>query len=218
MTDVEVAMTAIACVVGAVVGISVPWWILVAAVVSMMLLRHPIVFGALLVALVSTLSSRAVADLADGPTGPVRGWVTLSTDPTQGTFGWSAIGRIDDHLVMVQAPARGALATVFGRSLAGEAILVRGRARRIESPTDWHRSRHLAGTIVVEQIEDSEPAGVIWGSANRVRRLLVAGAASLDEDDRHLFTGLVLGDDRGTKTRRAVWRIGGRLAGPAQPA
>ena len=195
MTDRELMLTAAMIALAAGVAVSVAWWVVAVLAVTALVLRHPIALAALAVVLASTLGARAEAGLSDGPHGPVRGWVTLVSDPERGPYSTSAIGRFDDHLVLVEVAAPDP-AAVIGPMAAGRSILVSGNARRIDHPTDWHRSRHLAARLDVGSVLESAPADVLWSSATTVRSWLADGSASLGDGQRALFAGLVIGDDR----------------------
>lgn len=195
MTDLEVVSTAVMVAVAAGLALAVPWWVVAVIALVAATVRHPAAVGALAVAAASTLGAGAEAGLTDGPVGPVLAWVALVTDPAPGSFAMSATGRLGDHLVLLEVADPTAAATVRPL-LAGQRLLVRGTAHVIGEPTDWQRARHLSARLDVNSVLEVGPAGAVWGSANAVRRWLTEGAAALDADQRALFAGLVIGDDR----------------------
>jgi competence protein ComEC len=95
----------------------------------------------------------------------------------------------------VELRATGSAAARLGDALAGERFLVQGA---LGPPPDgeWAVSRHLSGRLRVHRAEPGRPASAVPAAANALRRALVRGAATLPEDQRALFTGLVVGDDR----------------------
>src|SRR4029079_9247690 len=80
--------------------------------------------------------------------------------------------------------------------LAGERVRVDGEISPRPEHAPWMEGRHLVGSTDARAVADAGPGSAPWRAANRLRRLLVDGAASLAPDRRSLFTGLVLGDDR----------------------
>lgn len=68
-----------------------------------------------------------------------------------------------------------------------------------DAPVGWVRSRHLAGRLKVESAEAIGGTRVWFRAANGVHELLDRGAASLSEEHKALYLGLVVGDDRGQR-------------------
>lgn len=201
MTDRELLAVAASMAVAAAAAVAVPWWALVAAAALASLVRHPIAAAAVAVVVTSALGARAEAGLDAGPSGPVRGWLTLVTDPAPSRFSTTAIGRFDGHLVLVDASTPDASARL-GPLLAGQRLLMDGRARRIDRPTHWQRSRHLSSRLALDTIDRVGSADALWGSANVVRRWLTEGSATLGPERQSLFAGLVIGDDRDQSVRQ----------------
>ena len=142
--------------------------------------------------------SRALDGLADPPQGPIEGWVTLLDDPRPlGTSGIRVTVRHGD--ARLEARAYGAVAGRLDDTLAGERVRISGTARPASS--DWHRWRHVASTLTVDSVGERAGAAPVAAFANRIRRLLESGAASLPGDSRAMFAGMVYGDDRGQSPR-----------------
>ena len=142
--------------------------------------------------------SRALDGLADPPSGPVDGWVTLLEDPRPlGTHGMRVTVR--HGRARLEARAYGAVAARLDDLLAGERVNLSGTARPAES--DWHRWRHVAATLNVDAVGDRGDAAPLAAFTNRVRRLLDSGARSLPDDSRAMFAGMVYGDDRSQSPR-----------------
>ena len=151
-------------------------------------------------ALCGLIGSRALDGLAEGPVGPVQGWVTLLDDPrSTGPSGVRVTVRYGDS--RLEARAFAAAAARINDALAGERIEITGSARRAGS--DWHRWRHVASTVNVTTVGRRAEAAPVAAFANRVRRLLESGASSLDNDRRSMFSGMVYGDDRAQSARLA---------------
>jgi competence protein ComEC len=56
--------------------------------------------------------------------------------------------------------------------------------------------RHVVGRLAATSIERVDAGSAPWRAANRFRRLLQRGAATMPEPERSLYAGFVLGDDR----------------------
>jgi ComEC/Rec2-related protein len=81
--------------------------------------------------------------------------------------------------------------------LVGEHVVVRGGVSELrDAPRGWVLSRHLAGRLEVQRIERGPPSPPWYSVANALRRNLVAGAGSFDDERRPLYLGMVIGDDR----------------------
>ena len=144
------------------------------------------------------LAARADAAFAAPlPTGPVRAWVTLLTDPAPLPGG--AARRFDVRLDgrRLEASARGDAAAAVMERAAGERVLLSGSVQSPPPNAGWLRARHVVGRLAVDDVERWAPGSPVSRLANGVRRTLAAGAEALPPDRRALFTGVVLGDDRG---------------------
>ena len=159
---------------------------------------NPLLVFVVFAAFAGSFGARALDGLADPPLGRIEGWVTLLDDPRPlGTNGVRVTVR---HAgARLEARAYGALAGRLDNALAGERLQVSGTAR--PSTSDWHRWRHVAATLNVDAVGDRAGAAPVAAFANRVRRLLERGAASLPDDSRAMFAGMVYGDDRSQSPR-----------------
>ncbi len=192
-------MRAHAAAVGATVGAlalwSVPIPIVGIAVLVAMIRRTGLMLALAAAALCSTLGSHALTGLDPPDTGPVDTWVTLTSDPRSfGSFGVRAGARWEGRRVAVIA--HGPTAGRLDDALAGERLRITGRFRAASSSNQWARWRHEVGTISIESIRATRPGSPVTRLANGARRTLTDGAASLDRDDRAVFLGMVIGDDR----------------------
>lgn len=173
---------------------SVGWW-LPALATGLALWRRSAVMGLLAVFVAAGwLGHRAEAGLDPPPASPVDGWVTLSSDPRpSGPVGVRASARWGEHRVSLSAhgPVAGRLDDV----LAGEQVRIVGSFRPARS-SSWTRWRHEVGTITVDEVVDRAPGSPLASAANGIRHLLQGGAESLGRDDRAVFSGMVVGDDR----------------------
>ncbi len=141
------------------------------------------------------LGGRAQAGLLDPRPGPVASHAVIVGDPRP----LGAGVRIDVRLARrrFEATAHGGAARVLDRVAMGDVVHLSGR---VVAPTDderrWFRSRHVVGRLVVDRVAQHRPAGGPLGVATTIRSTLARGASPLGADDRALFLGLVVGDDR----------------------
>ena len=178
------------------------WWRLsvgplaaVAAALVAWRTRRPALCVLAAVLLAGWWSARALDHFAPPTAGPVDGWVTLTSDPRpSGPVGVRASARWGSHRVSLSA--HGPLAGRLDDRLAGERVWIRGSFRPIRSGDDWAQWRHEVGSISVNGIDGHTAGSPLSRAANGLRRLLARGVASLDRDDRAIFSGMVLGDDR----------------------
>jgi len=61
----------------------------------------------------------------------------------------------------------------------------------------------MVGRLTVSEVGDTHPGAPHYRAANALRGVLVRGAASLGGEDRALFSGLLIGDDRDRSPRTA---------------
>ena len=190
-------MIAHAAAAGAAIG---AWWAIpVPALVALsgagaaLRWRRPLVVGLAMLALAGFASNRAVDGLDPPDPGPVRSWVTLLDDPRPlGTSGVVATVRWSGR--RLEAVAHGSARARLDDRLAGERVLVEGQVAAVD--TEWLRWRHVVGRLTVERVIDHDGAAPVFAAANSIRRTLVDGASTLSREQRSLFTGMVLGDDR----------------------
>jgi len=155
--------------------------------------------GSIAVLLVAVVGLRAHQDLA-GLSRPaprrIDGMAELGSDPDVGRFGatavliaegrrwWAAFDR--DHEGVVRG------------LMTGDRLRVRGTVGPLVGvPAGWVRSRHLAGRLTVSAAEPAGGTRWWFRAANAVHTLLRRGAGSMGDDQRALYLGLVVGDDRG---------------------
>jgi competence protein ComEC len=186
---------ALATAAGALASRHVSLWLGIACAVVALAVRRPVLLCVGAALLASTLGARSWAGLDDPPTGPLDATVTLVSDPTP----VDAALRVDvrhGHR-RVEAWARGEEAAALRPRAAGERVHLRGRLRPVPPHARARLAvRHVAARLSISHVGGHEPGTLPSRVANGLRRTLVRGAASLPRDERALFTGLVLGDDR----------------------
>jgi competence protein ComEC len=170
-----------------------------AVVIAVALLAHRPVLLMLGVAVAaSALGARAWDGLRPPRIGPWSGTATLVSDPAETAGALQVDVRIEGK--RVEAWARGSAARDLTDRLAGERVELRGQ---LEPVPDNARARlarrHVGARMTVDGAAFVSPGGIAERLANGLRRTLVGGAQVLPPGQRALFTGFVLGDDRGQR-------------------
>jgi competence protein ComEC len=156
-------------------------------------LHRPVLVCAAVALLVSGLAARSLAGLEPPPEREVDAVIALVTDPEPAFSGVRAEARLGDRRVEVRAD--GIAADALRDRLAGERITVRGQLGPVAAGP-WSTARHLSGRLQVHLVVGWDPGPAVSRLANGLRRTLIAGAAPLDDLERSLYAGLVIGDDR----------------------
>jgi competence protein ComEC len=126
----------------------------------------------------------------------VSGTAEMGSDPETSRFGTS-FELVAGGRRWSATAARGVEGAVAGLG-TGDRIHVEGRVERFErAPREWVLSRHLAGRVEVTAVDPLADTRPWFRAANAVHEVLERGAGSMDPDQRSLYLGLVVGDDRG---------------------
>ncbi len=189
-------LVALAAVLGA-------WWMVAvsAPVLGVLVLlagwrRHITLIVLVAFVAVGTRGAGAVEALDPPQAASFSDWVTLLEDPRPfGSVGVSATVRHDRK--RLSAVAHGTVGASFDDALAGERLLLGGRVAPVGEHDEFARWRHVVGELTVQSVDAHEPGSPVSRFANTVRRTLVGGAESLSREDRAIFLGMVIGDDRG---------------------
>ncbi len=167
----------------------------VALVVATIAVRQPALVVAAVLVVVGARSHDAVRSLDTPPPRIVEGTAHLASDPEQRRYDVQVVLRLDGRRYMASIPLDHA--APVRDLLVGEHVVVRGRVAALrDAPRGWVLSRHLAGRLQVQRVERGPPSPPWYSLANALRRNLVAGAGSFDEERRPLYLGMVIGDDR----------------------
>lgn len=196
MTDLAAVVMALAAAAGARVALPLPIWLAALAAAAALRLRRPALLALATALAASGLAARSWAGLHPPVTGSWSGTATLATDPVE----VAGAMRVDLRIAgkRVEAWARGAPAGRLRPLLAGERVSVSGHVQELPDAVRGRVAhRHVGGRMTVTAIELTGPGGRLDRFANRLRRTLAAGASSLPDGRRALFTGFVLGDGRG---------------------
>lgn len=158
--------------------------------------RRALLAAAAVAVLTSGLADRALAPLGSVEARGIGGTAVLLGDPEPGLGGGvRADVRLDGRRYLAETRAPAPTEAMAGL-LAGEAVAVRGALEPFDSPMGWAQARHLAGRLRIDAVTATVPAAPHAALANRLRRTLDRGTASLPERHRSLLAGLTLGDDR----------------------
>ncbi len=197
LSDRHVVLTAAAVLAGAWRAGPVPAGVLWVAVLGALLLRRApaVVLAAALMA--SALGDRAWNGVHSAPVkGTVDERVRLVGDPRRMFGSVRCDMRLGDGR-RVQGVADGDAASVLIGGLAGETVHVRGRLGPLRGRARTYlQRRHVGAMLTVDGAHDRRYGSPLSRYTNQLRRTLVDGAGSLDDQQRALFTGIVLGDDR----------------------
>jgi len=197
LSEPGAVFVAFAAAAGAWLSHAVPLWVVAVSMGAFAALRRPVLLVLTVGLLASFLGARAWAGMVPPTPRAVEGLATLVDDPERVSGAVRVEVRLDGR--HFQAWSRGAPAVVLERRLAGERVRVAGEVLPGTAP-DWLRIRHVVGMVQFDTVELHDGGGPISLLANGLRRSLARGARSLEPEQRALFTGLVVGDDRAQST------------------
>lgn len=202
MTEREVVAVAIASMLAAAFAVDLSIWVVAVglggavAIVATGAVRGPsVLVGIVVVLVVSFVAVRAERGL-DTPAGrgPVSSVATLVSDPQVRPGG--LVVELSVSGVRYRAFVPGELAAPIRNALTGERLPVRGRIVALRGNWEWRASRHLSGALRLDHVGPAQPGAWWWSSANWLHRTVDTGLGSFSDDERALFLGVVLGDDR----------------------
>jgi len=143
----------------------------------------------------SFFSFNAHAGLSPIPPQPWSGSLTLVGDPQ--TFPGRVVAIAESNIGRVQLTAPSPVASELRQSSAGSAFTVSGMLRPL---TQRERlvSRHVRMSLTATTVE-RDPVRSSWRvPVDAVRGLIVKGSESLPVEQRPIYNGFVIGDDRGS--------------------
>jgi len=144
---------------------------------------------------VSALAARSWAGLDPLPAARWSGVAQLVSDPEVAFGAVQVLVEVDGH--RVEAWARGSPGAALRERLAGEQVWVAGNQGPLRgSAAGRLAARHVVGRLEVTSVGGWTPGGPLARLANGVRRLLMGGTGSFSAEQRSLYAGIVLGDDR----------------------
>lgn len=130
----------------------------------------------------------------------VSGDAVFRTDPQLNEFGLQAIVSVDGRRYLAVFPEY--LHDDIAPMLLGETFTMIGSPRPLDtsgatSMLHWARAQHLAGRVNVMRAERNQQQPWFIRAVNTMHRHLSDGANIIqDHDQRSLYTGILLGDDR----------------------
>ncbi|MGI9622621.1 MAG: ComEC/Rec2 family competence protein, partial [Acidimicrobiales bacterium] len=152
--------------------------------------------------LCSSLAWRSWGGLASEPPTTVDAIATLVTDPVRAGGQTTVVVRVDDTRYL--ASAFGGPAARLQNATAGERLAVVGSSKPYNGSRERKAALHVADRLTIQSFEHLGGTSPPWVMANAIRSTIDAGANSLGEDQKALFTGLVYGDDRNQAPRTEV--------------
>ncbi len=159
--------------------------------------RVSLLLCALVFSAMPLLSVRALAGLHVGSPGYVDEIGQLVTDPSPIPGGGVLVTlRLDGK--RLRSVAYGDAGRTLALGSAGSRYGIVGRTQQWDGAIPgWAVSKHLAGRVTVKSATLVDHGSVLWRSARWIRGQVARGAYGLPPDQRALFGGFVLGDDRG---------------------
>lgn len=124
------------------------------------------------------------------------GIAQLHSDPSLAFGATQAVIEFSGH--RYSAYAYGTAGSRLAQRAAGEHVMFAGTCSPLSGDfTRSSRVRHVIGTISVKEMSEHFAEGsVVMRTANRIRAAMQAGVAQMSRENKSLFTGLVIGDDR----------------------
>ena len=195
MSDGWTVLLALATAGGAWASLACPRWLGLAVVAAALAARRPALLCVGAAVLASALGARSWDGLRPPPPSRVDAAATLVGDPVDVDGALRVEARVGGR--RVEAWARGATAAELRPRLAGERMRMTGRLSALPERRRAHLApRHIAARLTLDRVGEPSPGSPPARAANHLRRALLRGAASLPDEHRALFAGLVLGDDR----------------------
>ena len=191
------------CVVaGAVVPAPGPRLVALGCVLGALALRRPLLLCAAAGLLASFSAAAATAELsATVQPGPFEGRIVLVADPAARNGATRATA--DTSRGRLEVWAWGGAGARLSGLAAGEVVEVTGRVAPAAGDSPRMRNAGMVGRLTVGEVGATRPGAPHYRVANALREVLMRGAASLGTEDRALFSGLLIGDDRDRSPRTA---------------
>ncbi len=192
--DLVATAYAAALWVAALIGFDLPVLVAAFGVLTAIALRRRTMLALAIVVLVAGRAHEARAALVAPPEGRITSSVRLVTDPDQIGTTWRAYASSEHGRVLLTANGTG------GRSLstmtAGEGAVVAGTLRQLTHP-ERYLWRHVRAQITIDSISPVRGGGPLVEAVNALRGVVQRSAEPLPVEQRSVYLGFVLGDDRG---------------------
>lgn len=181
--------------------VPVRWPFFFASGVCLVLLMkgHLAVVALVGVVMVAGLSGGASAwhDAAAAPiVGPCDGIATLRSDPELFSAGTAVV--LELHGRRYRVSAYGVAGRRLAMRLSGQSVHVSGTCGPLSGNfARIDRVKHIVGRMNVDEVSENYAEGTHFiRAANRMRGVITEGSQSMSRENRSLFLGLVIGDDR----------------------
>lgn len=209
MSERQLELLAAALVGAAMLAFATPWWLIALPAAGSMAMwargPGPARVGAALVLVLAVGSLAHAAEPPEAvPPRAIEGWVVARTDAEHGRHRWSFVLDAWERRWIASVPD-----TATGREggsdsagsaveavTAGRRVLVRGRCGTLRARWSWRAARHLAGRCNLTAVEATLPGAWPWRIADAFRSALDQATSGWEPDERALFNGVVVGDDR----------------------
>lgn len=131
-----------------------------------------------------------------GVIGQCRGIATLRSDPELFSAGTSAVVELGG--VRYRASAFGMPGRRLAQRLSGELVYIDGQCGPLTGDfVRRDRVKHIVSKMSVTEVSEHFGEGSAFiRAANRIRGVIAEGVASMSPENKSLFLGLVIGDDR----------------------
>jgi len=190
---------------------AIPRWVVSGSIVVVVLLirRRTVVCVAVVVS-AFILGANAWHGGTPPEIGQCNGLIRLIEDPVVSKVGVKST--VELRGLRYVATAYGRAGAALARLGAGDAALVSARCSTLSlSDVAYLRPRHVVGRMTISTVGDKVDAGsALSRSARWVRARVDLAARTMGDDERSLFTGLVIGDDsRQPRSMIAAFRASG---------
>ncbi len=194
MSDLKIAVLAMATACGALLARPL-LWLCIGAATAWLLTRGHWLFILTCAATASTLSAHAWVALDSPVSAEVSGKATLLSDPEFVRGALRVEARVDGRLM--QLWVRGESMRELRERLAGQHVLVEGTTSPLTGlAAASQRRKHIAANLNVTSIRYLDAGGAMARATNAIRSNIDSGASSMSRENKALLTGLVYGDDR----------------------
>ncbi len=194
-SDRWVYLLAAGVVAGAVVAVPGPRLVALGCVLGALALRRPLLLCAAAGLLASFSAATAASELgATVEPGRLQDRIVLVADPVARKGATRAVA--DTSRGRMEVWAWGGTGARLSGLAAGQVVEVTGSVTPAAGDSHRLRSAGAVGRLVVGEVGEVHPGAPHHRVANALRAVLVRGAASLGTEERALFTGLLIGDDR----------------------
>ncbi|MCY3561953.1 MAG: ComEC/Rec2 family competence protein [bacterium] len=195
MSDRWTYLLAAGAAAGAAAAVPGPRLVALGCVLGALALRRPLLLCAAAAMLASFGAAAAVSDLSAAvEPGRLQGRIVLVSDPTERNGATRAVA--DTPRGRMEVWGWGGAGARLSRLAAGQRVEVAGRVAQAAGYSPRLAGAGAVGRLTLSEVGDVHPGAPHYRLANALRGVLARGAASLPDDQRALFSGLVLGDDR----------------------